>query len=327
MKHFALGLLATLALQAAPPRIAEPLVAAAIEEYAPILVLHRDERYLPTRVDEYLKLTEPYPCQDAKGERLVTGLRFQTRLKAGTGAADPPRGGAPAQAMAYVNVKVGAASTDLQYWFLYAYNGPSTAYLKTLGWDGRYVSRGDHDLGDNGAHEGDWEHLTVTISNATGKAVGGVYMGAHGQGGAWPLPAGGRVRAFASRNGHACYPAADRYYRAEWKLGLFEFRLVDDTSAPGLLVDFRHRTELVGIQGDAELAGQWQGAGFRPPPYVTAYGGRWGRVDIRPHPLASIPLVGSVVGFVLDQTGLLDELTVEAGPFPPWSKDSWQGPE
>jgi hypothetical protein len=64
---------------------------------------------------------------------------------------------------------------DLQYWFFYPYNGSIGGVIAPLGF--------------SGAHEGDWEHVTVRISDYADpkkRKIRGVFFAAHGSAeGAW----------------------------------------------------------------------------------------------------------------------------------------------
>ncbi|KAE9467456.1 hypothetical protein C3L33_00640, partial [Rhododendron williamsianum] len=61
---------------------------------------------------------------------------------------------------AYIHVKpvYGGTYTDITIWIFYPFNGPSAAKLELL----------DIPLGKIGEHVGDWEHLTLRISNFNG---------------------------------------------------------------------------------------------------------------------------------------------------------------
>ena len=314
-----------------PVKVDRAVLARAIRTYAPILVLHKDEKYLPTCVESLIKVTESIYYQDRDDKKYRTGLKLIQQSGANPNLT--VRTGDPDHAKAYVNVKVGPWTTEIQYWFLYAYNGPGTAYLKRLGLLGRYEAIGDYELGQMGIHEGDWEHITVRIDNRTGATVArnGVYMAAHGSGG-WfdakdascAVKGETRLRVYASKNGHATYPTPERHYNNTVKAGVVEFRLLNDCESPGRSVDYRDRCEIMGLHGDPALA---QAMAFQQPVWVTTFQGRWGRIMDKPHPLASIPVLGTLSEAILKAAGALDELTFEAGPYPPWAKGNWTGPE
>ncbi|CAI9266070.1 unnamed protein product [Lactuca saligna] len=76
---------------------------------------------------------------------------------------------------AYIHVKpmLGATFTDLAIWLFYPFNGPSTAKFGLV----------DIPLGRIGEHIGDWEHVTLRISNFDG-VLYRVYFAQH-SGGTW----------------------------------------------------------------------------------------------------------------------------------------------
>jgi hypothetical protein len=307
--------------------IAAATVKAAIEQYAPILILHKEEKYLPTCVESYLKITTPFQYEDRNDHKTWTGRRF---------ISDNPynpkdMAGDIKNAKAYVNVKVGPETTDLQFWFLYAYNGPGIAYIKTLGLTGRYRALGDFELGTLGVHEGDWEHIMVRIDNKTGKALPkGLYMAAHNDGAWYDMPdsmvrIGDAVRllVYASKNGHATFLHEDREYHVTVKAGLVEFRLVNDCTSPGQKVDYRGRCEIFGIQGDPALVKELN---YKDPDWER-FTGRWGRVVNKESPSPKIPGIKQGADYFLKLVGALDEMTFEAGPYPPPHKPEWTEPE
>ncbi len=88
------------------------------------------------------------------------------------------RGGDMATAQVYAHARVCTMfdqGVDLQYWFFYPYNGSIGGVIAPLGF--------------SGAHEGDWEHVTVRISDYADpkkRKIRGVFFAAHGSAeGAW----------------------------------------------------------------------------------------------------------------------------------------------
>lgn len=78
------------------------------------------------------------------------------------------------EAPCYVNARAvpdDPESFDIQYWFFYAFNGR----------DGWHIT-----------HEGDWEHVTVRVSNVSEPILLSTYLSAHGlDSGGWAAPAPG----------------------------------------------------------------------------------------------------------------------------------------
>ncbi|GAA0167306.1 hypothetical protein LIER_22269 [Lithospermum erythrorhizon] len=95
---------------------------------------------------------------------------------------------------------LGATFTDIAIWIFYPFNGPATAKL----------GLSDIPLGIIGEHIGDWEHITLRISNFNGLLYK-VYFSQH-SGGTWVdtpslefQESTNKVVAYSSRNGHANY--------------------------------------------------------------------------------------------------------------------------
>src|SRR5262245_33860426 len=107
-RSFAPAILLVAFFAAAPRANAADLTAViqgALRNFAPVVYLHPEEKYLPTSAEKFLEVTTPTPAG---------GLRLKDE-----GAS---RNGNLAAATAYVNVKVMADFTEAQFWFLYAYN-------------------------------------------------------------------------------------------------------------------------------------------------------------------------------------------------------------
>lgn len=346
------------------PRIDRETLVAAIRRYAPVLVAHRDEQYRVTSWDSLKDVIET--CTYTEDGQDFTGLCLSGAPKAkkdGTFTADlRKKGGDPKNAKVYVNVKVGKDATDIQYWFLYAFNGPGMVYLglmnsipailpsdialKSLkdsfpkGADKNYTK-----LKVLGVHEMDWEHLTVRVSNSNGEILKdqAVFMSAHGAGG-W-LPARAVLHenpktkvmqpwAYASLNGHALFSTPDKHFYSSVKNPLTKtslFALVNDTSSPDGMVDFsvpfkggKDRWEIIGVQGDSVLKKDLERTKeFQEPYWIHLVSGRWGRYLKKPLPAESVNVLGSAIKYIFQKTGLDKEWGLEAGPQPPWRKDIW----
>ncbi|KAL3500097.1 hypothetical protein ACH5RR_039190 [Cinchona calisaya] len=106
-------------------------------------------------------------------------------------------------AEAYLHIKpmLGATFTDIAIWIFYPFNGPGRAKLGLI----------DIPLGPIGEHIGDWEHLTLRISNFNG-ILYKVYFSQH-SGGTWvdaPLlefhDGTNKPVAYSALSGHPNYP-------------------------------------------------------------------------------------------------------------------------
>jgi hypothetical protein len=86
-------------------------------------------------------------------------------------------------------------SVVVQYWFFYPFNGPLDDMLSA------------------GAHEGDWEHISVVLDESRQK-VTAVYMAAHSHEASWltadqvQLDDGQHVHTFVALHSHALYPTS-----------------------------------------------------------------------------------------------------------------------
>lgn len=298
-----------------------------ILEYAPVFHLTNIESYLPTSAEEFIRSSKP--TRDFENK---PGLKLN-------GDSDAIRGGNLEKAKVYVNAKVHGGYTEIQYWLLYAYNGPGTSYLKRppLLIDGEttYQSLGDRSMDPLGVHEGDWEHVAVRIANGSG-AILKVYLAQH-DGGRWidadKVMKDKRIHIYISCNGHASYATSERHYDAFKNIGVVEFRLLNDTSNPNRVLDARKRLQVIGL---SRLGQDW-GADQKKVLKVTSpdwmkYTGRWGKCENHTNRLPSfdVEVLGKTVTIkvpgleeVLKEAGIYDELVHERGPAPPWSKSSW----
>lgn len=154
---------------------------------------------------------------------------------------------APTDWRAYVHVEESKTHPDhynIQYHWFYPYNGP-------------------YQGGPAGAHEGDWEHVTLRVKADT-LALSAAHFSAHGSIGSW-YPASsvemlsGRPVVYSAWNSHASYPSA-----GTWPYAFF---FSDVTASGGLTQDFSGR--LVPLD---EL---WKP---KPGQEWLRYGGRWGEI-------------------------------------------------
>lgn len=142
---------------------------------------------------------------------------------------------------------------DIQYWFFYPYNGD----LKGS-------------LGSGGAHQGDWEHVTIRFRNCDPFAV---YFAAHGSEGDWYSWAnlnfsGQHPVIYSAKNSHAFYPKPGTYERRLcWKLFCDKF---NDYTEDNTRYDTRHKLEFVEDE---------TGTINHTLPDWLNYRGRWGRGD------------------------------------------------
>nr|XP_043629102.1 uncharacterized protein LOC122600455 [Erigeron canadensis] len=216
-------------------------------------------------------------------------------------------------AEAYIHVKpmLGATFTDLAIWIFYPFNGPSTAKFGLV----------DIPLGRIGEHIGDWEHVTLRVSNFNGLLYR-VYFAQH-SGGMWVDPtslefldASNKFSAYPSLNGHATYPA------------------------PGLILQ---GTEVIGIRNDAAKSDKYFDvkdaysiiaaeyiSNVTEPPWVN-YKRKWGP-KITYEIGTEIEKLQNSTGTIRSAIGSLvsvipREFSSEDGPTGPKLKGDWDGDE
>jgi len=255
-----------------------------LRRFAPVVRLHPTDENRPSSAEWYLQRTQMRfhhsDCSDCqilnKGQVTTANASLQSHLnKSGwpscshsgpleysdmrsspsrfflqipnDSAEMTTRLGAPSTSWtcyAHVRRAPGSTQYDLQYWLFYPYNGDSSA--------------------GPGAHEGDWEHVTVRVSS-DGSAVTSMYFSAHDNEGKWYSPsqlyyANGRPVAYSAWHTHASYPGPGTWTRGFPKPS-------DATSDGGPAWDCLNSVFNLGERG-APLNGKtW-----------LNYSGRWGEI-------------------------------------------------
>lgn len=276
---------------------------AALSRFAPELRLHPDDPHRPVSVPWYLGRTrlrrwrglfrpddDILPVGRVTPERLALAAREEEGRPAGNSGSlylDIPRGprerdtrrgfrptGGTVEAPCYVNARAAPddpTAFDIQYWFFYAFNGR----------EGRHIT-----------HEGDWEHVTVRISNAREPSLLSAYISAHGtESGVWAMPArvsppqflgsrpelrlapSGRPIIYSALGSHACYPGPGAFARGRIKSR-------DRTADGGPVWDTAHDLVLVEINGRRP-------AGDEDEHRWLDYPGRWGAIRKLAWPFAT----------------------------------------
>uniref|UniRef100_A0A0E0QA86 DUF946 domain-containing protein n=1 Tax=Oryza rufipogon TaxID=4529 RepID=A0A0E0QA86_ORYRU len=204
-------------------------VNALLAAYAPQLFLHPDEPYLPSSVTWFFQngallyqkgSQTPTPVA-ADGSNLPQGGGndggYWLDLPVDNSQRERVKKGDLPGAKVYVQAKpmLGATATDLAVWFFYPFNGPARAKVGPL----------TIPLGKIGEHVGDWEHVTLRVSNFSGELLR-MYFSQHSAG-AWVdapqleyLDGGNRPSAYSSLHGHALYPRAGLVLQGDARLGV-----------------------------------------------------------------------------------------------------------
>lgn len=149
----------------------------------------------------------------------------------------------------YVHIRKVAAHAnwwDYQYMFYYPYNGK---------------------IGGGGAHEGDWEMITVRVNMDTEKIVS-IYMAVHSGEGKWYQPnqcqfSNGHVVVYSAKHSHASYPRAKRYKR--------KLLPSDYTNNKGPIWNCYKNVVYVGTINKPKKNQEW-----------IQYSGYWGEIGDRP---------------------------------------------
>ncbi|PVH65101.1 hypothetical protein PAHAL_2G423600 [Panicum hallii] len=199
--------------------------------YAPHVYLHPNEPYLPSSVTWFFEngallhqngSQTPKPVA-ADGSNLPQGGGndggYWLDLPVDSKQREKVKKGDLAGAKVYVQAKpmLGGTVTDLAVWIFYPFNGPARAKVGLL----------TIPLGEIGEHVGDWEHVTLRVSNFSGELLR-MYFSQHSAG-TWVEASqleylggdgGNRPVAYASLHGHAMYPKAGLVLQGDARLGV-----------------------------------------------------------------------------------------------------------
>ncbi|XP_028799758.1 uncharacterized protein LOC114755061 isoform X1 [Neltuma alba] len=302
---------------------------ALMEAYAPLMYLHPAEKYLPSSVKWYFtngallytRGEESNPVAiDPSGSNLPQGGEndgaYWMDLPVDKTSKERVKRGDLQSFQAYLHIKpmLGATFTDISIWIFYPFNGPSTA---------KVVLIDSIPLGQIGEHIGDWEHLTLRISNFNG-GLNSVYFSQH-SGGQWVdapelefQPGKNKPVAYSSLNGHALYSKPGLVLQGTKTIGIR-----NDTAKSEKLVDLGRGFEVV--------AGEYLGSAVTEPAWLN-YMRKWGpnisyKIEEELDKVEKL-LPGNLrSGFQKLQDSLPNELFGEEGPTGPKLKSSWSGDE
>ncbi|KAF5761157.1 putative vacuolar protein sorting-associated protein [Helianthus annuus] len=298
---------------------------ALIDAYSPIIYFHPDEKYLPSTVNWYFQNgallyqkgleNSPSPIEP-DGSNLPQGGSddgsYWLDLPIDNSAKERVKKGDLDSANAYFHVKpmFGATFTDIAVWVFYPFNGPARAKLEFL-----TIS-----LGKIGEHVGDWEHLTLRVSNFDG-SLKSVYFSEHSGGtlldaSQVEFEKGNKPVAYASLNGHAFYSKPGLVLQGNGRNGIrndtAKGKAVMDTGVRAVVVYVDHLTVV-------------------EPPWLN-YSRKWGpklSYDIA----KEIEKVKKVLPGRLKEVferivnGVPNEVLGEEGPSGPKMKNNWSGDE
>ncbi|XP_017244722.1 hypothetical protein At1g04090 [Daucus carota subsp. sativus] len=300
-----------------------------VRAYSPMLYFHPDEQFLPSSVSWffqngallYTKGNESNPVAiDPTGSNLpLNGTddgAYWLDLPINQTIRDSLKKGNLQNAEAYLHVKprLGATFTDIVVWIFYPFNGAAKAKVEVF-----------HNvrLGKIGEHVGDWEHVTLRISNFDGE-LKTVYFSQHNSG-TWVSSSdlefgnGSKPIVYVSLHGHAAFPH------------------------PGLVLE---GTDEVGIRNDmakgdsvmdagatfSVVNAEYLGTSTIVEPSWLNYAGQWGpnvTYDIDTELTSVMELLpGDLESeFKKILKDIPHEVLGEEGPVGPKMKDNWNGDE
>ncbi|VFQ64517.1 unnamed protein product [Cuscuta campestris] len=303
-------------------------IKALVEVYAPWIYFDSNEQYFPSSVTWffkngallYTKGKESAPVAiEPTGANLPQGGpddgSYWLDLPIDEAEKERVKKGSLKDFTCYIHVKpmFGGAFTDLVFWVFYPFNGPARAKVEFV----------TVKLGSLGEHIGDWEHVTLRVSNMSGE-LKKVYFSQH-NGGMWANASqveyqkGNKPVVYSSYNGHAAYPKAGDVLQ-----GIKNIGLRNDTDKGKMFVDTGASFSIV----SAEHLGKDVVA---EPPWLN-YTRKWGpnttnnvgkEIDtVKNAPPGILKVeVEKLVG-ILPSEALGGE-----GPAGPKGKDSWSGDE
>lgn len=299
-----------------------PQIKALVQSYSPFMYLHSKEKFQPASVKWYFtngallfkkgEESKPVPI-DPTGSNLPQGGNNdgQYWLDLPTDKANKERvkKGDFKSFQAYVHAKpmFGGTFTDLAMWVFYPFNGPGTAKVGLI----------DIPLGEIGEHVGDWEHVTLRVSNFSGE-LKKLYVSQHSNGQWVEVPQlefqrDNKPVIYSSLNGHAIYPKPGLVMQ-----GLDGIGLKNETERSDKVVDMGVGFEIV--------AGEYLGSAIVEPPWLN-YFRHWGpkiSYDITKE-LDKLQKVFPVLEDL--EKSLPNELLGEEGPTGPKLKRNWSGDE
>ncbi|GAA0169374.1 hypothetical protein LIER_40745 [Lithospermum erythrorhizon] len=299
---------------------------ALMNEYSPLIYFHPDEDYFPSSTTWffqngallYTKGQESNPVPiDFTGSNLPQGGSndglYWLDLPVDNAAKDRVKRGNLPDACAYLHVKpmLGVTFTDVAVWIFYPFNGPAKAKVGFI----------NINLGKIGEHVGDWEHVTLRISNFTGE-LKSVYFSQHSKG-IWIdaaeieyYPNTNRPIVYSSLHGHAAYPKPGVNLQGNGSIGIR-----NDAAKGKVFWDTGVNYSIISAEYLESVE----------PPWLN-YAREWGpkiRYDIADEMNKATNILPGKLkrDFVKFVNSLPNEVLGEEGPTGPKWKDNWDGDE
>ncbi|KAL5762846.1 hypothetical protein ACOSP7_019110 [Xanthoceras sorbifolium] len=302
-------------------------IEALLQTYSPFVYFHPDEKYLPSSVSWffnngallYKKGEESKAVAiDSMGRNLPQGGSndgdYWLDLPADNKDKERVKKGDLQNSQVNVHIKpmLGATFTDMAIWIFYPFNGPAKVKVEFI----------DIELGKIGQHVGDWEHVTLRVSNFNGE-LWSVYFSQH-SGGEWvhasdlEFQGGNKVVSYASLHGHAMYAKPGLVLQGSGAIGIR-----NDTAKSKMFLDTGLLFSLV--------AAEYLGSAITEPPWLN-YFREWGpklSYDIADELKKVEKLLPGKLKSAFDKfvKSLPDEVLGEEGPTGPKAKRNWSGDE
>ncbi|KGN58638.1 uncharacterized protein LOC101218337 [Cucumis sativus] len=313
-------------ISAAMPDVSQ--ISTLFRAYAPLIYFHPKEKFLPSSVNWYFsngallynKSVESKPVPiDPNGTNLPQGGQndggFWLDLPIDGGAKEKVKHGDLQSCQVYLQIKpmIGGTFTDITIWIFFPFNGPATAKVGIIDIPFRKI----------GEHVGDWEHITLRISNFTGE-LWKVYFAQHSKG-EWidasslEFEKGNKVVAYSSLNGHASYSKPGLVMQGGGEIGL-----KNETAKSGLVLDTG--------ASSVEIATEYLREEAVTEPAWLNYFRQWGP-KIEYQIAEEMEKVEKLLpgrlkeAFKQFMNRLPDEILGQEGPTGPKLKDSWNGDE
>ncbi|XP_076901534.1 hypothetical protein At1g04090-like [Bidens hawaiensis] len=304
-------------------------IEALIKVYSPVIYFHPDEPYLPSSVDwffqngalVYHKGNESKPnLVERNGSNIPQGgsddETYWLDLPLDGSSKDRVKQGDLQDACAYFHVKPvsGGLFTDIAIWVFYPFNGGARAKVEFIN-----VS-----LGKLGEHVGDWEHVTLRISNFNGE-LNSVFFSQHSWG-KWVSASGleyhtgNKPAVYASLHGHASYPKPGCVLLGSEGV---DIGVRDDTDKSDKVMD-------TGV-GAVVVATEYMANAVVEPPWVN-YMRKWGPkidydVEKELNKVKKLMIGKLKKAFERFVESIPSEILGEDGPTGPKVKVSWSGDE
>ncbi|XP_004488585.2 hypothetical protein At1g04090-like [Cicer arietinum] len=248
-----------------------------IKTYSPYMYLHPMERYRPSSVEWFFNngalLYEKrrgiikecpiestgsnLPKEDSKDDDVA--VTYWMDLPVDEAKREIVKKGDLLSSKAYVHVKpiLGGTFSDIVMWVFYPFNGGARAKVAFM----------NIPLRSKGEHVGDWEHVTLRVSNFSGE-LWRVYLSQHSKG-QWVDACdvefqndNNRPMVYSSLHGHALFPRAGLVMQ-----GVRGFGIRNDAAKSDVVMDM--------VKGFELVAAEYLGSEIREPPWLN-YGMNWG---------------------------------------------------